>query len=319
MPSELENIVAALRALARDASRLRPFVRAAADRQRDILQELHAIGARLPEAQRSMRILDASIAAVDKVDPALATIDQIATKFANRVLRAETGPAGSARATGTRSLEEPTGNPTPAPADSAADSSSGDDRSDDEPPRGADVARPDGGVDLNPSAATDGPGTDERPVPEWVHDVAARLSYPGPKTVGIITDHSGNSVRKDENGNTLADDQIWSGRTGPAQKLEGLRTDTREKMHQWFAVREHVEGHAAAWMRAQPGDQHVVLVVSRPPCPTPRPNRPGQATCQVALPQIIRRGSSLTVYVAEPGKPPRYFDTYRGNGRAVAE
>jgi hypothetical protein len=320
MPSELENIVAALRALARDAAQLRPFVRAAADRQRDILQELQAIGARLPEAQRSMRILDASIGETDKVDPALATIDQIATKFASRVLRAEAGPGGSERATGARSLEEATGGPRSAPGSEAKGSGSGDDRNDDEPARSADVARRDGGVELNPSAAADGQGADERPVPEWVHEVAARLRYPETKqTVGVITDLHGNSVRKDENGNTLADAQIWSGRKGPAEKLEGLRTDTEDRVHQWATVRQHVEGHAAAWMRGQPGDQHVALVVSKAPCPAPEEVRLGEMSCQVALPRIIRRGSSLTVYVAEPGERPYYFDTYRGNGEATTK
>jgi hypothetical protein len=65
-------------------------------------------------------------------------------------------------------------------------------------------------------------------------------------------------------------------------------------------------------MRSQDGDQHVVLVVSKEPCK-------GSQGCRAALRPIIRRGSSLTLYVAERGKQPVYFDTYNGTGEATTE
>jgi hypothetical protein len=63
-------------------------------------------------------------------------------------------------------------------------------------------------------------------------------------------------------------------------------------------------------MREPDGPKDVVLVVSKQPCGPPR-------GCDVILRRILPAGSRLTVYVAEKGKPVRYFDSYEGTGRGV--
>lgn len=136
-----------------------------------------------------------------------------------------------------------------------------------------------------------------------VSRIARTLVYPETRqTVGVLVDRDGRPVGE----------QLFSGRVGPAEALEGLRTDLPRKPHLWKSVREHVEGHAAAWMRRQEGNQHVVLVVSKEPCA-------GRQGCDRTLPHILRRGSSLTVYVAEAGKPVRYYQRYEGTGKGVVE
>lgn len=144
-------------------------------------------------------------------------------------------------------------------------------------------------------------------MPEFVERIAASMPYPqvGGQTVGMITDPEGRPLNTE---------RILSG-VGPAtappgQPSPGLRPDYPPA--QWEAALRHVEGHVAALMRAPSGPQNVVLVVSKAPCPPPR-------GCQVILPRILPAESHLTVYVAERGKPPRYFDTYDGNGRGVQQ
>lgn len=109
-------------------------------------------------------------------------------------------------------------------------------------------------------------------------------------------------------------EQLWSGRKGPA---EGM-TDIRENgegvppfFSKWDTVWRHVESHAAAVMRRMGGEQHLVLLVSREPCD----NRPGG--CEIALPKIIPRGSSLTVFVTRPGEEPRFYGSYEGTGEGL--
>lgn len=54
----------------------------------------------------------------------------------------------------------------------------------------------------------------------------------------------------------------------------------------------------------------MILIVSRDPCP-------GALGCDAMLRSLIPTGATLHVYVAEPDKPVRFFDSHTGNGKGV--
>ena len=295
MSSDLERLAARLAALGKRAEDLRTFVQAATTEQHALMGLLHQIGARHPEARTAASAVQASLSAANDLDKNLAATSAAATHFVSRILGSGPMRRGPAMPPG-QSAAPRAGAPGPGGVSGPQAASRG---ADDGPaPRPGGERAPGGGARqrLDRTGREDG-----RPVPEWVARLAATLEYPDTgQTVGRLASSDGAPVGE----------QIWSGRAGPGQQLADLRTDLPNRVHLWKPVREHVEGHAAAAMRGLGGVQHMVLVVSRPPCP----DRQG---CDVALPHILRKGSTLTVYVAEDGHPPRYFDTYVGTGRAV--
>jgi hypothetical protein len=80
----------------------------------------------------------------------------------------------------------------------------------------------------------------------------------------------------------------------------------------WRALKSttcHVEGHAAALMRAPDGPRRVTLVTNNPPCT-------GKRGCRALLPGMLPTGAELTIFVSDADGL-RFYDTYRGHGRGV--
>ncbi|MFV2083926.1 DddA-like double-stranded DNA deaminase toxin [Micromonospora sp. LOL_021] len=141
-------------------------------------------------------------------------------------------------------------------------------------------------------------------VPTWVHDVASTvhaLMPGGGKTAGVLALPDGRTRSK----------PIWSGRQGPGAGAPGLRRD--DKINQWPRLKsavEHVEGHAAAFMRRAGAPTEAVLVVSQPPCP-------GPYGCNAVLPALLPVNSRLTVYLASADGQARLWKTYIGTGEGT--
>lgn len=150
------------------------------------------------------------------------------------------------------------------------------------------------------------PAATEEPIPPVIVDAAAKLREMlprGVKTVGQVLDGDGQSWGP----------EIWSGTNGPAKGAPGLRTDgTKVKWHRLGAVLHHVEGHAAALLRRDGAPKHVTLVISKEPCAIP------VIGCQSIIDDVLPRGSSITVYVAnEDGTVQKWNNGFNGNGRGL--
>lgn len=140
-------------------------------------------------------------------------------------------------------------------------------------------------------------------MPSFVQRIADTFRHarpPSTQTVGYLVDR---------HGRPLHDERLISGSDGPARGAPGLNPDYPASG--WESALTHVEGHAAALLRRPEAPTDAVLVVSKEPCPPPR-------GCRVVLPPILPEGTTLHVYLAEPGKQPRWYDSYPGNGRGLA-
>ena len=84
---------------------------------------------------------------------------------------------------------------------------------------------------------------------------------------------------------------LQSGRTGFVSRMPadtpGMRAD--------MAVRDHVEAHAAAYMR-QNQVMEAALYINKMPCP-------GVMGCNKMLPHMLPEGATLDVYVKTAGEP----------------
>ncbi|HEY3505789.1 MAG TPA: DddA-like double-stranded DNA deaminase toxin [Actinocatenispora sp.] len=140
----------------------------------------------------------------------------------------------------------------------------------------------------------------QAPVPAYVQRIADDFQHvrpPSTQTVGYLS------------GTPLHDGRIISGADGPARDAPGLNPDY--PVSRWETALKHVESHAAALLRHDDAPTEAVLVVSKEPCGGPR-------GCQVVLPRILPSGTTLHVYLAEPDRPVRWYDSYPGNGRGLA-
>jgi hypothetical protein len=151
---------------------------------------------------------------------------------------------------------------------------------------------------------------EHHPVPAYVQDAAAKLTWPSPgtnHTYGIALGADGQPIWRDTAGNP----NIQSGRIGPGQGAPGLRREADTLWHQLKSATEHVEGHVAALMRRQDGPRAVSLALTQPPC-SRRPYG-----CEYVVRSLLPRGSRLTVYVADRHGTPRYHGTFIGTGEGV--
>jgi hypothetical protein len=135
------------------------------------------------------------------------------------------------------------------------------------------------------------------------------LARPGTNhTYGIALGADGQPIWRDARN----DPNIQSGRIGPGDGAPGLRRSDRERWHQIKPAVEHVEGHVAALMRRGDGPREAWLIVTRAPC------EQVPYGCDRILPDILPFGRTIHIYVAQPDGPPRYWNSYTGNGRGVA-
>ena len=170
-------------------------------------------------------------------------------------------------------------------------------------PRGGQVppARPSGTGGGGAEHELFGPGL---PIPGLVRHIADEFHHvqpPSRQVAAYLTDSSGRPLHAG---------RLLSGTDGPGRGGPGLKPT--HPVRRWSVVAVHVEGHAAALMRLPEAPREAVLVVSRRPC------RERQG-CHWALPYVLPSNVTLHVYLAEPGREPVYVDTYRGNGKAVAD
>jgi hypothetical protein len=108
---------------------------------------------------------------------------------------------------------------------------------------------------------------------------------------------------------TTGDGRLRSGAVG------ACRDTLKEDWHPTDQVTwEHVEGHAAAYLREPDTPDHLDIVVNNEPC---RGNGP-YVGCEEVLRDEIPQGKSMTVYVTD-SRITRPHDTYHGTGRGVRQ
>lgn len=148
----------------------------------------------------------------------------------------------------------------------------------------------------------------ERPVPEWIKRLAAKLTIPpGAKVAGMAATREGAELTKEPIVNGSAGQIVDNART--------LRTDAFPYNIRGNIGLSHVEGHVAAvirerFMNAPTDPLQVSLVLTREPCE-------GKLSCRKLLRDLIPQGSSITVYVKREDGSLRLFDTFNGNGKAL--
>ncbi len=138
-------------------------------------------------------------------------------------------------------------------------------------------------------------------MPRFVRRIASALQVPrGRKVAGRLADQNGSPI-----GQLLAN--------GSDQQQVNNRATLREDGN-WRRLRvalAHVEGHAAALMRANRSYHDMHLVITRRPCE-------GPLGCDAQLPALLPAGSSLTVWVrSSEGAEPKKWHTYPGTGEGV--
>lgn len=159
-------------------------------------------------------------------------------------------------------------------------------------------------IGISIDSGTSKQATSPRSAASWVQRAARELpdrpDDQGP-TRGIAFDDAGR---------TLTPRGIVSGKNiASTQDLKPL-----PGMAGWpWTLTDHVESAVAADMRKPHAPQRVTLVLNNPPC------EQGRFACRRTLPQILPRGSALTIYVTDPDSSDgvRFYGTYEGTGRAL--
>jgi nucleic acid/nucleotide deaminase of polymorphic system toxin len=150
--------------------------------------------------------------------------------------------------------------------------------------------------------------------PSYVRRFAEALRIPaGAKAAGIACARDGTPLHDPNK-------PLTNGRRGGFEDTANATTLSRKRVgardqplwYQLDVALTHVEGHVAARMREPDGPHEVVLVVTREPCG-------GELGCDAMLRSLIPRRATLYVYVAEPGRPARYFRSYTGDGKGVRQ
>lgn len=102
---------------------------------------------------------------------------------------------------------------------------------------------------------------------------------------------------------------LISGKQGYAKER---KDDLRRSGFRWgVGALDHVEGHAAAWMRKARA-RRASLVLNNPPCE-------GEYGCRSQLPAILPKDAVLEVYVKNKDGSTTLFDRYTGTGEGLNE
>lgn len=146
-------------------------------------------------------------------------------------------------------------------------------------------------------------------ITSWIRDAGTELPQrPGGKGPTHGSLHGPDGRRLGGAPLTQTSGLLRSG--GEPSARDGLKPD-------WYpisqVIREHVEAHAAAYLRRPDTPRDAVLVINKTTCVS----RGQYVGCDELLPGMLPEGKRLAVYVSD-GKNTRLLKVYKGTGEGIA-